>query len=191
MAKRQDPPCVNLKTEFGHLYRVTYEESYYAQYGENARREDPWLMIIRCRQPKNTHIGPWGELGSETELCVAFGAPSKNAILLAREPGFSVLQDSSDGMTLGFQRQHADRVFSMVKPYRRRRMTDEQRAAAAERLRRHWDNSRQVSPKTAQKPPQEKTGPGTRWERDRGFYSLSAVAQSNIAEFVLGRHRIS
>ena len=54
---RQPPPCINLKEQFGGRFRVEYEESYYAQYGPNARIEDPWLMIVHCRYG---HIFPHG-----------------------------------------------------------------------------------------------------------------------------------
>ncbi len=33
--------CVNLKREFGREFRVQYEESYYAEYGTDARVEAP------------------------------------------------------------------------------------------------------------------------------------------------------
>ena len=45
--------CINLKERFGDRFKVAYEESYYAQHGENARVEDPVYMIIPCK---------WGHL---------------------------------------------------------------------------------------------------------------------------------
>jgi len=56
--------CIDLKERFGGCFKVKYEESYYAQYGPNARTEDPWYMIIPC---KNGHICPWG--GSNLAAC--------------------------------------------------------------------------------------------------------------------------
>ena len=52
-----DMKLINLKAQFGKQYRVTYEESYYAEYGPNARIEDPCLMILLC---KYGHIYPHG-----------------------------------------------------------------------------------------------------------------------------------
>ena len=49
--------CINLKKRFGGRYRVEYEESYHADRGENARTEDPWLMVIPCQRG---HIYPHG-----------------------------------------------------------------------------------------------------------------------------------
>ena len=49
--------CINLKEMFGDRYKVTYEESYYADHGETAYKEDPWLMILLCQ---HGHICPWG-----------------------------------------------------------------------------------------------------------------------------------
>ena len=54
---KQPPACINLKERFGHHYRVAYEESYYAEYGPNARIEDPWLMVVLC---EHGEICPWG-----------------------------------------------------------------------------------------------------------------------------------
>ena len=49
---------INLKKQFGRRYRVTYEESYHAEHGPNARVEYPWLMIIPC---KYGQLYPWDE----------------------------------------------------------------------------------------------------------------------------------
>lgn len=49
--------CLNLKRIFGERYKVAYEESYYAEYGPNAYREDPWLMVLLCQHGE---ICPWG-----------------------------------------------------------------------------------------------------------------------------------
>ena len=49
--------CINLKEQFGDRFKVEYEESYYAQYGEHAWREDPHYMILLCR---HGHIYPHG-----------------------------------------------------------------------------------------------------------------------------------
>ncbi len=48
--------CIDLKERFPQ-YRVEHEESYFAQYGPNARTHDPWYTILLCR---NGHICPWG-----------------------------------------------------------------------------------------------------------------------------------
>lgn len=48
---------INLRERFGRWYRVAYEESYQASYGQGAAREDPWLMILLCRYG---HLYPFG-----------------------------------------------------------------------------------------------------------------------------------
>ena len=49
--------CINLNRRFGGRYRVRYEESYFGEYGEHARVEDPAYMIIPCRYG---HLYPGG-----------------------------------------------------------------------------------------------------------------------------------
>jgi hypothetical protein len=40
---------VNLKARFGKRFRVDYEESYYAERGQGAKADDPWLQILLCQ----------------------------------------------------------------------------------------------------------------------------------------------
>ena len=49
--------CPNLKELYGDRFKVRYEESYFAEHGSGAWREDPWLMILLCQRG---HICPWG-----------------------------------------------------------------------------------------------------------------------------------
>ena len=83
--------CINLKKQFGEQYKVEYEEeSYFAERGEGARADDPWLQIILC---KHGHIYPQGgvRLGASTNK--RGGIARK----LARLECTEVLQDSWSG----------------------------------------------------------------------------------------------
>jgi hypothetical protein len=119
--------CVNLRERFGRRYRVEYEESYYAQYGPHARTDDPWLQIIPCRRG---HICPWGP----STLAASTNGRGPTARKLIALPGVTLWQDASDGVTVLFPVEMFDEVAELMKPRRRRQMTEEQRQAAAERL---------------------------------------------------------
>ena len=119
--------CVNLKERFGRKYRVTYEESYYAQYGPYARADDPWLQIIPCQRG---HIFPWGS----STLAASTNKRGPTAKKLGNLDFATVHQDGSDGMTVLFPVERFPEVAKLMKPRRRRQMTEEQRLAAAERL---------------------------------------------------------
>ena len=119
--------CPNLKTLAGSKYKVTYEESYQAQYSEHARREDPWLLILLC---KNGHICPW----SKNHLAACTSKAGAIAKRLAALHCVQVVQDGADGINAVFQVEHLAEVLKLMRPRRRRTMTAEQKQQAAERL---------------------------------------------------------
>jgi hypothetical protein len=119
--------CVNLKKRFGKQCQIRYEESYYTQYGLRARVDDPWLQIIPCRRG---HICPWG--GSTLAAVTDWAGPT--ACKLAALDFAMVHQDGSDGVTVLFPVERFSEVAELMRPRRRRQMTEEQRLAAAERL---------------------------------------------------------
>ena len=121
------PPCINLRTQYGKRYRVVYEESYYAQYGPNARVEDPWLMILSC---KFGHIFAHGG----NMLAASVDGHPNVAGLLRRLKCCHVCQDGDDGITVLFGAADFAQVAKVMKPRRRRQMTEEQKRIAAERL---------------------------------------------------------
>jgi len=129
--------CVNLKREFGKRYRVRYEESYFAEYGENARVEDPWLMIIPCR---NGHICPWGG----EDLAAITGRSGSVANRLKALPFTTLVQEGSEGVVVLFHVKHVEEVAEIMKPRRRRRLSPEERARRVDRLRSYWADKRQV-----------------------------------------------
>jgi len=119
--------CINLKDRFGSRYRVVYEESYFAEHGQTARADDPWLQVLLCQ---HGHIYPHGgEL-----LAAATDKRGGIAKKLAALDCTTVVQDGSDGINATFHVRDFERVAELMKPKRRRRLTVEQRRAAAERL---------------------------------------------------------
>jgi len=108
--------CVNLKQQFGDRYKVEFEESYFAQYGPNARTEDPWYMVIRCQRA--VQIFPWDQstlaVSTETET------PASWIDALMQIPSIRIHQAGADGFTLLFDVEHFDQVAEIVKPRKRR-----------------------------------------------------------------------
>ena len=129
--------CVNLKREFGETYRVRYEESYYAEYGPTARKEDPWLMVIPCR---NGCICPAG--GRDLVACTNHLGPVAN--LLKALPFARMVQDGDDGSNVVFDVDHFEEVARIMKPRKRRRLSPEEKAIRTKRLQEYWANKDQV-----------------------------------------------
>ena len=118
-------PCINLREQFGRRYKVQYEESYYAEHGPNAWVEDPWLMIIPCR---NGHICPWGE----TTLAACTDKAGPIAKRLKALPFTTTHQDGDDGANVLFEVEHFDEVAEIMIPRRRRQVSEEERRRLAE-----------------------------------------------------------
>ena len=120
------PECVNLKDRFGDRFKVDYEESYFA---ERTIRSvvDPWLMIVLCA---NGEIGPYG--GEHLLACTRSRGPVAKA--LKALDCIEVTQDGDDGINAKFHVDDFDRVAEIMRPRRRRRLTEEQKAASVERL---------------------------------------------------------
>jgi hypothetical protein len=116
--------CVNIKERFGGKYRITYEESYYAQYGENARVEDAWLQIIPCRRG---HLFPWGG----DKLAASTNSRGSAARRLAGLDFVTVVQDGDDGVTVLFPVERFAEIAEIMGPRRRRQVSDAERARLA------------------------------------------------------------
>ena len=119
--------CINLKKRFGGRYRVVYEESYFVEHRLTARADDPWLQVLLCQ---HGHIYPHGRDVLAASTNTRGGIARKLAALDCTE----VIQDGSDGVNARFDVRDFERVAELLKPRRRRRLTVEQRRAAAERL---------------------------------------------------------
>ncbi len=129
--------CLNLKALFGKQYRVKYEESYYADHGLESRRQDPWLMVIPCR---NGEICPWG--GRKLAACTNHTGSVANK--LKALPFAIVAQDGDDGANLVFDVKHFEEVARIMKPRKRRRLSALERERRVRRLQKYWDDKRQV-----------------------------------------------
>lgn len=137
--------CIDLRRRFGEQYRVTYEESYWAQYGDDARVEDLWLQIIPCR---HGHIYPHeGDM-----LAASTDKRGRVAAALVALDFITVLQDGDDGVNVAFHVNHFEEVAALLKPRRKRHLSETERTRLAEMGRASLRKHRQANvgaPKTA------------------------------------------
>lgn|GEM_PF-773729 len=119
---------INLQEMFGRRYRVTFDESYHHERPEFRAAEAPWLMTLPCR---HGHIYPWGGDLLAASTC-SRGSVVKKLLAL---PYVQLRQDGSDGINVSFPVGHFGEVARIMKPRRRRRLSESQRRAATERLR--------------------------------------------------------
>jgi hypothetical protein len=108
---------VNLQERFGHRYRVGWEANG-ATKGQWPREDWPWLMEIPCRYgliyPKGGEI-----------LQAMTGRPNIRAELRALPVILSSRGDLETVVT--FRVDDAEQVFALLKPYRRRQVSDAER----------------------------------------------------------------
>ena len=110
--------CPNLKELFGDRYKVSYEESYFAEHGQRGRADAPWLQVIQCVGGKG-HFFPW----SETELAVSVDRPG--AVRKVRKLAcVKCVQDGDDGSTFTFSVGDFPKVAAIMRPKIRRKTTE-------------------------------------------------------------------
>ena len=138
--------CINLKKRFGDRFRVTYEESYAAQHGASARVDDPWLQILMCQ---HGHLYPQG--GDMLAASTDRRGPVAKA--LADMDCTTVLQDGDDGINVSFHVDDFEEVAGLMKPRRRRQVSDPERNRLAEMGRVSLKRYRKVNVEAPQNEP--------------------------------------
>jgi hypothetical protein len=116
--------CLNLKKLYGERFRVEYEESYYTQYGANGRVDDPWLQTIPCR---HGHFYPFGG----NFLVASTSKHGAVARALAGLPCVTVQRDGDDGLDSVFHKDDFEIVANLMKPRRKRQVSDQERTRLA------------------------------------------------------------
>jgi hypothetical protein len=111
-------PCIDLKQLAGKRYRLDYDPA------RQKRDDDPWLLTIPCR---HGHIYP-----HSAELLGIATNTRTTGLKLAKLPGVEMWQDGDDGCNLTFPPHVFAKVASVVKPKRRKVLSEEQRQKLAE-----------------------------------------------------------
>lgn len=117
-----DAACVDLKERFGRHYRIEWEPG--------SRSRDPWYMQIPCRHNRG-HICPWGP-----DVLAACTNSRRLTERLARLPYTTVHQDCDDGGNVLFPVDHLPEVAEIMEARKRRRLSEERKAALVEAGRR-------------------------------------------------------
>ena len=125
MPNKEPPPCINLRERFGKKYRVVLEEP-------AVTYADPWYHIIQCQFG---HIYVHGH----DMLGYACSTPSRSR-KVAAIPGVIETQRGDDGSNLIFHVDLLPQIAKIAKPYRRRTLSVEQKAACIERLAKYREN---------------------------------------------------
>ena len=129
--------CIDLKKEFGDVYRLVFEEAYKAERPEFRKDEEAWLRLIPCR---NGQIFPYGG-----RMLAAFSSRPSIRKSLDRLVFGRIAQWASDGATLVFDVKHFDEVSEVMLPKRKRRLSEEHRrklsAAGKAALARHRETT--------------------------------------------------
>jgi hypothetical protein len=122
-----EPTCINLAQMFSDRYRIGHDEAAIT-WGE---RRDPWMMTIPCAG-RGLTIYPQGG----TTLALECNCRPGIARQVAATPGVRIHQDGgmAGGMTFLFDVSLFEQVAEIVKPRRRRRLSEEERARRIERF---------------------------------------------------------
>jgi hypothetical protein len=116
---------INLREQWGHRFKISFEEAYYGQYGPNARVDDPHYQII---PGKLGHVYAWGA----EWLAASTNTSGSVAARLKVLPGTRLWQDGSDGVTVLFKVEHFELVANLLKLRRRRQTSEQERRRLAE-----------------------------------------------------------
>ncbi len=122
MADSDSVKPINLKQRFGRRYKIEYDPAYYAEYGKRARIEDPWLQIIPCHHGEIFPFG--GDLLAASTSC-----KGSIATRLSKLNCCELQQDGSDGVTVIFHVDDFRKIADLIRPRRRRQLTEAQRKA--------------------------------------------------------------
>jgi hypothetical protein len=115
--------CIDLRENFGRQYKITYDEAYDAK-GRHRDKLDPWLMQIICQRGT---IYPFGG----TKLVVEVDNRSKLAGRMQRLGCVTPIQKGDHEKSFLFDVEHFDEVAEIVRPRRRRQVSDEVRERLA------------------------------------------------------------
>lgn len=117
---------INLKERFGKRYRIAFDGAYDPR-NRPKDKLDPWAMEIPCERGT---IYPHGG----NDLAVMVDYRPVTARKLATIPGVALVQDGNHEKTFVFDVGLFAAVAEIVKPRRKRQITEDQRQASIDRL---------------------------------------------------------
>jgi hypothetical protein len=124
---KMDPKCVNLREMFGQRFKIGWDPAYDPK---GIHEKDPWMMTLPCQ--KGVIYPQGGEM-----LAVEIDNRPITAKQVAAIPGIVCHQDGDHEKTFLFHVDLFDQVAEMVKPRKRRRLSDGQMAKCIDRLAKH------------------------------------------------------
>ena len=120
--------CINLRDHFGDRYRIGWDPAYDPKHRPKDKL-DPWMMLVLC---KRGEILPWG--GELLGVTVDHRPVTAKRLL---NLGLRLVQDGDHEKTFVFHVDRFDEVADLVKPRRRRQVSDTEKRRLAEMGRRH------------------------------------------------------
>jgi hypothetical protein len=138
--------CLNLRELFGDQYRITFDEAYSSAHVPHDKR-DPWMMQIPCTG-RGVTIYPYGG----NVLAVEVDCRPSIAAKVAAIDGVTLRQDGATEKTFHFDVSLFERVAQIVKPRKRRLLTETQLQALLKNQRRFEAGAQKSSLKRAQTP---------------------------------------
>ena len=138
--------CTNLREVFGAKYRITFDPAYSPRNVPRAKL-DPWMMQIRCAG-RGVIIYPH----SGTILAIEVDRRPSIAAKLAAMEGVKLRQDGDTEKTFLFDARLFDQVAQVVKPRKRRLLTDTQLQALLKHQRRFEAGAQKSTLKRAPTP---------------------------------------
>ena len=122
------PTCINLLSSFGDRFKIGWDPAYDPKHRPKDKL-DPWMMLVLCERGE---IFPWGD----DLLAVTVDHRPVTAKRLL-DLGVHLVQDGDREKTFVFHVDRFDTVADLVKPRRRRQVSDTEKRRLAEMGRQH------------------------------------------------------
>ena len=125
MTKTSIPECINVRKRFGKRYRIAFDPCY-SSFNVPKDKLDPWYMVIPC---KYGGLFAW----SDTRLVAdVTGHPRIASKLLKFDCVEVEHRGDPENLTVHFDVKDFDQVAAVMKPKKRKRLSEERRRKLAE-----------------------------------------------------------
>jgi hypothetical protein len=113
--------CIDLHAQFGNQFKTQRDPAFAAGHSRDGNVDDPWGHVIPCMH------GEFFPLGGDW-LAASTYKRGKIANRLSALDCCTVVQDADDGLVVRFKVADFDAVAAVMRPRRRRVLSDAQRA---------------------------------------------------------------